>query len=103
MNGTLLIFQTHIRFLLARLQLDYLLEESDPFKIKLAITSLPLELTKAYEGVTKRMSTQQREFAFRILSWIFRTPRALEMNELRIALGIKFGQYKIDDETPSAS
>jgi hypothetical protein len=48
------------------------------------------------------MDPSQKEFAFQIMSWIYRTPRGLLMDELREALVVEDGDKEFNDEAISS-
>lgn len=85
------------RFLLLKLQTDYLLESWDPLELKKRLKSLPTALTGAYSQVIRdRMTPGHLSFACRILSWIIHAQRILTMSELLEALAIQIGEPSLD-------
>jgi hypothetical protein len=83
--------------MLVKLQLRHVLGRSDPREMKSALASLPTTLEDAYEFVMERMAKTQKEFAYKIVSWIFRSPRPLGMNELQEALVVAPGDSEVDE------
>lgn len=60
-----------IRFLLVTFQMEYILEESDPVEMHERLQSLPTNVTDAYCNIFERLSPNMRNFARRILGWVF--------------------------------
>jgi hypothetical protein len=79
------------RFLLLKLQTEFVLDTIDPVEITTRLESLPKDLTEAYTAVLERMRHGDATFAYRILGWIFHSQRILKMSELQEALAIKIG------------
>jgi len=96
-NGRPLVVISDFRFLLLKLQTDYVLEARDPLEQKNRLKSLPKDLTGAYYQVIRfRMTPGDLLFACRILSWIIHAQRILKMSELCEALAIQIGEPSLD-------
>lgn len=79
------------RFLLAKFQLDFVLDKFEPHRMTLmkeALNSLPTNSEEAYGRALQAMTPGQKEAAFRVMSWIFHARRPLRMKELQEALAI---------------
>ena|SRR5277367_3268841 len=87
---------SELRFLLLKLQTEFVLEASDPVEIRERLNSLPKDLTEAYDAVFERITPGDAAFAYRILGWIFHAQRILKMSELQEALVIKIGVPSLD-------
>ena len=90
---------TCTRFLLARYQLDQILAEDDPQDALNALEKLPTDLSEAYSGIISRIEGKKgktSESTYRILSWIYRALRPLQMRELVEALSIQKGNTNLD-------
>jgi hypothetical protein len=92
----LALTDSELRFLLLKLQTEFVLEASDPVEITERLSSLPKDLTDAFEGVFQRMTIGDATFAYRILGWVFHAQRILTMSELQEALVIKIGVPSLD-------
>jgi hypothetical protein len=78
--------------------LIYVLAPKLPIGVGNALISLPNSLPEAYEKVIDQMELGQKELAFAIMSWIFRTPRPLKMYELcdALAIDVEKGELRRD-------
>ena len=84
------------RFYLAKLQIEHVLAVTDPLAIRGRLKTLPKNAPAAYQGILNRMTAGQREFARRILGWVYHSRRALLMSELQEALVVELDQKSID-------
>ena len=85
-------FRLMIRFLLIKLQLDYVLSFREPAKRMRAFDILPNDLFEAYDTAMERIKSSRRgdeDLAMKIFSWISRTKRNLSMEELLEALAVE--------------
>jgi hypothetical protein len=81
------------RFLLAKLQTNYVLETPDAAERNRQLgQKFASEPTEAYGDLMNRMTPNQRAFALKILSWLFYAQRILSMRELQHALAVQIGQ-----------
>ena len=81
-----------IRFLLAKLQLEYVLGFREPAKRMKAFNALPNDLFEAYDTAIERIRASRRgdeELAMKIFSWLSRAKRNLTMSELLEALVVE--------------
>ncbi|KAI9684320.1 MAG: hypothetical protein M1822_005793 [Bathelium mastoideum] len=91
-------------FLLARLHIDSLLDQTTPKKVRVTLGKLRKgseALDHAYKGALDRIDGQlpgYRELARRALSWITYAQRLLTTEELRHALAIEPDRSTLDDE-----
>src|SRR5438045_1017032 len=67
-----------------------------------ALKSLPMTPQDAYDQVMERMTLEERESAFDIMSWIFFAPRPILMGELREARIVVDGEKEFSDENIEA-
>ena len=66
-----------------------------------ALSSLPQNLPEAYKEIMERIGNRGstvKDFALRILLWVFNAKRPLQMNELCELLSIKIGDKDICEE-----
>ena len=90
---------TFVRFLLAKLQLDFVLKEEGTYSRKQALQNLPNSPDEAYDLIVARIceaGSHSKLIAFRALSWIFYAKRPLTFRELREAIFLKPGQKDLD-------
>lgn len=88
------------RFLLARLQLDFLQEKCTPKAVRKALAMLPNDLDRMYDETLLRIENQSedyKELAMQILEWIVFAVRPLSVNELQTALAVERGTHEIDE------
>jgi Ankyrin repeats (3 copies) len=91
-----------VRFLLARLYLDSLLDKSSKKKILSTLAELPRgseALDEAYNDAIKRIEGQlsgHRTLAINVLSWITYAQRPLTTGELCHALAVESGESELD-------
>jgi len=71
------------------LQIEHILDECDPVEMHKRLHSLPTNVTAAFVNVFERLSPSTRNFARRILGWIFHAKRILKMGELLEALAVQ--------------
>jgi hypothetical protein len=96
-----------LRFLLAQLHLDSLIDKTTPKAIKLALEKLPKgshALDCAYQEAMERIEGQKRgfqELAKQVLSWVTCTKRPLTTLELQYALAVEIGETELDKENLS--
>src|SRR5579859_2276403 len=82
---------SRFRFLLASLQLSYVLNENLQINMKKALDTLPAAPDDAYEEIMNRIRNggkHSQGTAFRTLAWICHAARPLQMDELREALAV---------------
>ncbi|CAG9947818.1 unnamed protein product [Clonostachys rosea f. rosea IK726] len=93
-----------VSFLLAKLQLDSLLDKKLPRDVRQALESLPSgseAYDRAYEDAMTRINSQGQssvQFARRILSWIVFAKRDLSPRELQHAVSVRHGDQDITQE-----
>ncbi|KAF7343623.1 Ankyrin [Mycena sanguinolenta] len=88
-----------LRFLLAKLQIDSLTGKHTVKAVQAALTNLPNDLEGTYDEVMERINQQSeddRNLAWRTLSWIFHAKRLLQPSELRTALAVEPGTTGLD-------
>ncbi|EHK20561.1 uncharacterized protein TRIVIDRAFT_112704, partial [Trichoderma virens Gv29-8] len=91
-------------FLLAKLDLDSLLDTKLRRDIRSKLNNLPKgskAYSHAYEGIMKRIHHQGPEsvkFAKAVLSWITCAKRALTISELQHALAVEIGESRLNEE-----
>jgi ankyrin repeat protein len=79
----------YFSFLLLKFQLDHVLSYREPSKRIKALDSVPKDMSSAYYDVLQRIETSRpgdKELAMKILSWLLRVHRTLQMDELVEAL-----------------
>jgi hypothetical protein len=72
--------------------MDYILSFREPRKRLAAVHSAPKDLSSAYNEIISRIESGppgDKDLAMRILSWVLRSLRPLEMDELREALVVE--------------
>lgn len=72
--------------------MDHILGFRDPRERMRALSTVPLNMSSAYEDVMKRIEESKKgdiKLALKILSWLFYAKRPLEMNELLEALVVE--------------
>src|SRR5271156_6177056 len=95
---------TALRFLLAQLHLDSLVDKTTPRAIRRALEKLPKgsdALDQAYEEAMKRIQGQEagfQELTQRVLSWITCARRPLTTLELRHALAVEVGDAELGED-----
>jgi len=88
------------RFLLARLHMDSLADESNRNGILSALEKLPDGFDGTYDDALERINRQSKKrkyMAYCVLSWISYAFRPLSLIELQYALAIREGMTKMDD------
>jgi ankyrin repeat protein len=94
----------YLRFLLARLYVDSLLDKRTKSKVQITLDALSKQsqtLENAYEDAVKRLRSQlpgDAALATRVLTWIIYAERALTTSELRHALAVELGQANLDED-----
>jgi ankyrin repeat protein len=89
------------RFLLVKLQLDYVLAKTSAKKRKQSLSSLPNTLERAYADVMSRIEASgydHKELALKTLSWVLHARRPLTMAELREAVAIEDHSAELEEE-----
>lgn len=89
------------RFLLPRLHLDRLAMQISVRNLRNALKDLPSKLENTYRDAMVRIKHQNKEYcqlALRVLSWISRAKRPLQVKELQHAVSVTFTDRDIDDE-----
>jgi hypothetical protein len=85
-----LLFANKYRFLLAKFQLDYILNKETPREAIKALDTLPTDMVEAYREVLNRIDKiKGNRIAFQVLSWLFYAQRHLKMNEIREAISVE--------------
>lgn len=87
------------RFLLARLQMDSLANQTSARNMCRALEHLPDKLKDTFSDAMKRTAAQPKEYsqlAAQIISWIYYAKRPLTVAELREALSVEYGDIKLD-------
>jgi len=79
-------------------QLKYVLKMGESRKMLKALRHMPQSLPAAYQKVIDQMEPEQKERAFRAMSWIFHAPRPLRMQELCEALTIDVDDKDIEKD-----
>lgn len=89
------------RFLLPRLHLDRLCNQTRISKVRKALEDLPSKLDETYEDAMNRIKHQCDEhyqLALRVLSWISKAQRPLRIEELQHAVAVEAGDDDIDED-----
>ena len=93
-----------LRFLLAQLHFNSLVDKKKPREIKTAIETLPTG-SKAYDSAYKNAMERIEEqaansqgLAKQVLSWITCTKRPLTTSELQHALAVEIGEPELDED-----
>ena len=79
-------------FLLARLQMDLLVNQTSARNVSRALQSLPEKLNETFCDAIDRIKSQSQEYwqlARQIISWIFYAKRPLKISELREMLAVE--------------
>jgi hypothetical protein len=96
-----------IRFLLPRLHLDRLGNQTSVRNLRSALDHLPSKLDDLYDDAMSRIKGQveeSKQLALRTLSWISTALRPLRLDELRHALAVEREDSAVDEESiPSES
>jgi hypothetical protein len=98
---------TPLRFLLARLHIDSLLDKRKPKEVKSTLAELKkgaAALNSAYSGALQRIEGQldnDRKLAKDALTWITLAKRPLTTAELCCALAVQPGEAELDPENKS--
>jgi hypothetical protein len=96
-----------LRFLLPRLHLDRLGNQTSVRNLRNALNHLPNKLDDLYDDAMSRIKGQveeSKQLALRTLSWISIALRPLQLDELRHALAVEPGDFAVDEESiPSES
>lgn len=86
-------------FLLARLQMDSLVDQTSARHVSKALQSLPEKLNEAFGHAIDRIKSQSQEhwqLARKVISWIFYAKRHLKVFELREILAVEPEDTKSD-------
>ncbi|PQE13895.1 Ankyrin repeat-containing domain protein [Rutstroemia sp. NJR-2017a BBW] len=90
------------RYLMAVLQIERILTERTPSKIRKALQTLPSKLEANYQDTLERIRKQpepDNEYGIRILQWVSASQQPLSVKQLSLALSIEWN----DDEEPPHS
>lgn len=94
------------RFLLATLQLQYVLRAKGARSMKAALTTIPKSTDAAFENILQRIEQQDTNttmMACRALTWCYYARRPLHMDELRVAVVVEDGDSEQRDGEPATS
>ena len=86
---------------MVRLHMDFVVAQTTRREIRRALKALPEKLSGTYDTALDRIRYQEqplRNFADRILMWIYFAYRPLRVNELQHALVVKVGQPQFDED-----
>ena len=86
-------------FLLARLQMDSLVNQTSARHVSKALQSLPEKLNETFGDAIDRIKSQSQEYwqlARKVISWIFYAKRPLKIFELRELLAVELEDTKFD-------
>ncbi len=86
-------------FLLARLQMDSLVNQTSARHVSKALQSLPEKLNETFSDAIDRIKSQSQEYwqlARQVISWIFYAKRPLKIFELREILAVEPEDTKFD-------
>ncbi|PQE08909.1 hypothetical protein CJF32_00002717 [Rutstroemia sp. NJR-2017a WRK4] len=89
-------------YLMAVLQIERILAERTPTKIRKALQTLPSKLEANYQDTLERIRKQaepDNEYGIRILQWVSASQQPLSVKQLSLALSIEWN----DDEEPPHS
>lgn len=92
---------TKFRFLLAELQLEYVLKEREPRKLEevLRSNSLPRNISIAYHEIMRRiLKEHSKNLALKIVSWIFHSKETILMRELQEILSVEAGDTDLQEK-----
>ncbi|KAJ7445350.1 hypothetical protein B0H11DRAFT_431348 [Mycena galericulata] len=88
-------------FLLAKLHIDSLRKKNTIREVREALNALPKSLYGSYEIEIQRIDTQSnedRKTAHSTITWVANAKRPLTVEELQVALAVKPGMKKLDEE-----
>ncbi|KAJ7445358.1 hypothetical protein B0H11DRAFT_1635712, partial [Mycena galericulata] len=88
-------------FLLAKLHIDSLSTKNTIREVRQALNTLPASLYSSYEIVIQRIDAQSnddRKTAHSTIIWVANAKRPLTVEELQVALAVKPGMKKLDEE-----
>ncbi|KAJ7445363.1 hypothetical protein B0H11DRAFT_2249497 [Mycena galericulata] len=88
-------------FLLAKLHIDSLSTKNTIREVREALNTLPKSLYGSYEIAIQRIDAQSnddRETAHSTITWVANAKRPLTVEELQVALAVKPGMKKLDEE-----
>src|SRR5271154_1078914 len=94
------------RFLLAKLQLQYVLRAKGERHMKAALTTMPKTTDAAFKDILERIQQQHPDttiMALRALTWCLYARRPLHMDELRVAVVVEEGDGEPRDGENSTS
>ncbi|KAJ7465172.1 hypothetical protein FB451DRAFT_978088, partial [Mycena latifolia] len=86
-------------FLLAKLHIDSLATKHTVKAVQEALIHMPRDLDSTYDEVVERINQQceeDRQLAWRTLSWVTNAKRPLRPAELREALAVEQGTKQLD-------
>jgi hypothetical protein len=89
------------RFLLARLHMDSLADESNRNAILKVLEKLPEGFENTYDDAMERInqqSTKRKRMAYRLLSWISYAFRSLSLIELQYALAVREDMIEMNED-----
>ncbi|KAJ7318054.1 ankyrin repeat-containing domain protein [Mycena albidolilacea] len=88
-------------FLLAKLHIDSLRTKNTIREVREALNALPESLYGSYEIAIERIDAQSdadRKTAHSTITWVVNAKRPLTVEELQVALAVKPGMQKLDEE-----
>ncbi|KAJ7310729.1 hypothetical protein DFH08DRAFT_1046584 [Mycena albidolilacea] len=88
-------------FLLAKLRIDSLSTKTTFREVREALKALPESLYGSYDIAIQRIDAQSnadRKTAHPTITWVANTKRPLTVKELQVALAVKPGMQKLDEE-----
>ncbi|KAJ7041582.1 ankyrin repeat-containing domain protein, partial [Mycena alexandri] len=88
-------------FLLAKLHIDSLSTKNTIREVREALNALPGSLDGSYEVAIQRIDAQSdadRKTAHSTITWVANAKRPLTVEELQVALAVKPGMRKVDEE-----
>ncbi|KAJ7031269.1 hypothetical protein C8F04DRAFT_1263092 [Mycena alexandri] len=88
-------------FLLAKLHIDSLITKHTVKAVREGLRNMPSDLNQTYDEVMERIKRQRkddRDLAYRVLTWIAHAKRLLRPAELREALAVESGSTELDSD-----
>ncbi|KAJ6596404.1 hypothetical protein DFH09DRAFT_1407609 [Mycena vulgaris] len=88
-------------FLLAKLHIDSLSTKNTIREVREALNALPEDLYGSYDIAIQRIDAQSnadRKTAHSTITWVVNAKRPLTVEELQVALAVKPGMQKLDEE-----
>src|SRR5271170_2014954 len=89
------------RFLLAKLQIQYVLRAKGERPMKAALTTIPKSTDAAFKNILERIEQQDtntKKMAYRALTWCYYARRPLWMNELQAVIVVEEGDSEVREE-----